>query len=111
MGRWTSDAFMHYMRKQVLSLSHGISSRMLAFEQFYMVPDFVHTAADGDSRSRSNTNLGSLRVSLAHTRICVEASNPIFISVIRPTDISRLSALLHSLVAVILACKGKVYYL
>jgi hypothetical protein len=59
MGHWSSDAFMRYIRKQVLSLSHGISSRMLTFEQFYTVPDFVHTAADGDSRSRSNTNLGS----------------------------------------------------
>jgi hypothetical protein len=59
MGHWSSDAFMCYIRKQVLSLSHGISSRMLTFEQFYTVPDFVHTAADGDSRSRSNTNLGS----------------------------------------------------
>jgi hypothetical protein len=57
MGRWSSDAFMRYIRKQVLSLSHGIAAKMLTYEQFYTVPDFIHTTADGDIRHRSNTNL------------------------------------------------------
>jgi hypothetical protein len=48
---------MRYIRKQVLSLSHGIATKMLTFEQFYIVPDFVHNATGGDTRSRSNTNL------------------------------------------------------
>jgi hypothetical protein len=47
MGRWSSDAFMHYIRKQVLKLSHGISSKMLTFDEFYTVPDFVHSHANG----------------------------------------------------------------
>jgi hypothetical protein len=59
MGRWSSDAFMRYICKQVLSLSHGIASKMLTYEQFYTVPDFVHTAADGDIRHRSNMSLAS----------------------------------------------------
>jgi hypothetical protein len=59
MGRWSSDAFMRYIRKQVLSLSHGISAKMLTYEQFFTVPDFVLTAADGDTRSRSITNLAT----------------------------------------------------
>jgi hypothetical protein len=59
MGRWSSDAFMRYIRKQVISLSHGIAAKMLTYEQFYTVPDFVHTAADGDPRSRTNTNLAT----------------------------------------------------
>jgi len=59
MGRWSSDAFMRYIRKQVLSLSHGIAAKMLTYEQFYTVPDFIHTTADGDSRSRSSTNLAT----------------------------------------------------
>jgi hypothetical protein len=57
MGRWSSDAFMRYIRKEVLSLSHGLVAKMLTYEQFYTVPGFVHTAADGDFRSGSNTNL------------------------------------------------------
>ncbi len=59
MGRWSSDAFMRYIRKQVLSLSHGIAAKMLTYEEFYTVPDFVHTAADGDLRCRSNNNIAS----------------------------------------------------
>ncbi len=59
MGRWSSDAFMHYIRKQVISLSHGIASKMLTFEQFFTVPNFVHTAADGDTSSQNNTNLAT----------------------------------------------------
>lgn len=59
MGRWSSDAFMRYLRKQVISLSHSIATKMLTFEEFYTVPDFVHTSADGDPRTRNNSNLAS----------------------------------------------------
>jgi hypothetical protein len=59
MGRWSSDAFMKYLQKQVLSLSHGIANKMLTFEEFYTVPDFIHTAADGDMRTRNNTSLAT----------------------------------------------------
>jgi len=59
MGRWSSDVFMRYLTKQVISLSHGIAAKMLTFEEFYMVPDFVHTSAAGDPRMRNNTNLST----------------------------------------------------
>jgi hypothetical protein len=59
MGRWSSDAFMRYIRKQVLQLSHGIAAKMLTYEEFYTVPDFVHTAADGDPRGRNNSSLAT----------------------------------------------------
>jgi hypothetical protein len=59
MGRWSSDAFMRYIRKQVLAASHGISQKMLTFEDFFTVPDFVHNAADGDLRTRNRNNLAS----------------------------------------------------
>jgi hypothetical protein len=59
MGRWSSDAFMRYIRKQVLSLSHGISAKMITYEKFFTVPDYVHTSADGDVRGRSNNSLAS----------------------------------------------------
>ena len=59
MGRWSSDAFMRYIRKQVLAASHGISRRMLTFEDFFTVPDFVHNAADGDLRTRNMANLAT----------------------------------------------------
>ncbi len=59
IGRWSSDAFMRYIRKQVLEASHGISSKMLSFEDFYTIPDFVHNTADGDTRSRHRANLAT----------------------------------------------------
>jgi hypothetical protein len=59
MGRWSSDAFMRYIRKQVLAASHGISKKMLTFEDFFTIPDFVHNAADGDLRTRNMANLAS----------------------------------------------------
>jgi hypothetical protein len=59
IGRWSSDAFMRYIRKQVLAASHGISKKMLTYEDFFTVPDFVHNAADGDLRTRNRNNLAS----------------------------------------------------
>ncbi len=59
LGRWSSDAFMRYIRKQVLTMSHGVSSKMITYEEFYTVPDFVHHAVDGDLRTRNNTSLAT----------------------------------------------------
>jgi hypothetical protein len=59
LGRWISDAFMRYIWKQVLDMSHGISSKMITYEEFYTIPDFIHNAADGDLRTRNNNNLAT----------------------------------------------------
>ncbi|MFN9979843.1 MAG: hypothetical protein ACK53Y_08015, partial [bacterium] len=59
MSRWSLDAFMRCIQKQVLSLSHGIAAKMLTYEQFYTVPDLVSTTADGDSRGHSNSNIAT----------------------------------------------------
>ncbi len=40
IGRWSSDTFMRYTRKQVLAASHGISKKMLTFEDFFYHPRF-----------------------------------------------------------------------
>jgi len=59
MGRWSSDAFMRYIRKQVLDMSHGISSKMITYKEFYTIPDFVHNTADGDLRTHNKNNLAT----------------------------------------------------
>ncbi len=38
LGCWSSDAFLHYIQKQVHEFSTGISSKMLLNEDFYTVP-------------------------------------------------------------------------
>mmetsp|Transcript_52765 Transcript_52765/g.78637 ORF Transcript_52765/g.78637 Transcript_52765/m.78637 type:complete len:94 (+) Transcript_52765:186-467(+) len=37
--RWSSDAFLHYIRKQVKEFTLGISRKMLLTPDFYTVPD------------------------------------------------------------------------
>ena len=58
-GHWSSDVFVHCIRKQVLSMSHGISSKMITYEEFYTVPNFVHNIANGNLWTRKINNLAS----------------------------------------------------
>jgi len=38
LGRWSSDAFLHYIRKQVKEFSLGISKKMITKEDFFTIP-------------------------------------------------------------------------
>lgn len=38
LGRWSSDAFLRYIRKQVKEFSDGISSKMIQRDHFFTVP-------------------------------------------------------------------------
>jgi len=38
LGRWSSDAFLRYIRKQVKELSAGVSSKMLTHNNFFTIP-------------------------------------------------------------------------
>jgi hypothetical protein len=38
LGRWSSDAFLHYIRKQVKEFSKGISIKMIQNENFFTIP-------------------------------------------------------------------------
>lgn len=42
IGRWSSDAFLRYIRRQVLQFSAGVSRRMVSDQStdFYTLPDF-----------------------------------------------------------------------
>jgi hypothetical protein len=42
IGRWSSDAFFWYIRKQVMEFSHNVSKRMLTFQNYHHVPNFDH---------------------------------------------------------------------
>lgn len=54
-SRWSSEAFLLYIRKQVLSFTKGISNRMLLTEEFYTAPD--NNAVDReDPRILNNPN-------------------------------------------------------
>ena len=44
IGRWSSDAFLRYIRRQVREFSAGVSKRMVQPFPFFTIPDnFAHT--------------------------------------------------------------------
>ena len=62
VGRWSSDAFLKYIRKQVLETAKGISSRMLKNDFFHVLPSPSSTIDDPRTRNRESfaTNLSSM---------------------------------------------------
>eukprot|EP00957_Ditylum_brightwellii_P194622 14825322-Ditylum_brightwellii.AAC.1 len=42
-GRWSSDAFLKYTRKQVIEFSKGLASRMIKNDLFHTLPDMRST--------------------------------------------------------------------
>jgi hypothetical protein len=63
LGRWSSDAFLLYIRKQVEQFSRNVSSQMI------QQPTFHHITADAnDPRSHNphsaaaNSGMGSARI-------------------------------------------------
>ena len=39
IGRWSSDAFLLYIRRQVQEFSAGVSADMVSHDQFFTIPD------------------------------------------------------------------------
>jgi hypothetical protein len=39
LGRWSSDAFLRYIRRQVQQFSSGISAQMIISEDFFTIPE------------------------------------------------------------------------
>ena len=56
IGRWSSDAFLKYIRKQVEQFTHNSSKRMLEFESLFTTPNFVPMASSSDTRTRNDRN-------------------------------------------------------
>ena len=40
IGHWRSDAFLHYIRKQVALFSQNLTDKMLQVDLFFTMPDF-----------------------------------------------------------------------
>jgi len=74
MGRWSSDTFMRYIRKQVLSLSHGISAKMLSTKNslWYLISYTLLLMEI--CKDAAIQVLLPLQTLMAHTGIGVEAS-------------------------------------
>ena len=59
--RWSSDAFLGYIRKQVEQLSHNVSCRMLRFELHRHVPDYAPRVSRLDPRQRNHPDNAETR--------------------------------------------------
>jgi hypothetical protein len=53
VGRWSSDAFLAYIEKQIKEFTRGVSSRMLQYDTFYNIP-LANTSHQ--ERDTSNTH-------------------------------------------------------
>ena len=58
IGRWSSDAFLRYIRRQVQEFSSGVSRRMIVSEDFYTIPE---TANHEDPRAPGDRHNFSAR--------------------------------------------------
>jgi hypothetical protein len=48
IGCWSSDAFLRYIRKQVMEFSQNVAKRMLSCQNFRHIPD-IHTRVQEDN--------------------------------------------------------------
>ena len=62
IGRWSSDAFLRYIRKQVEQFSKDVAQRMLTHRSFRTIPDLAirHVSID-DPRQRNHRDNAETR--------------------------------------------------
>jgi hypothetical protein len=56
IGHWSSDAFLWYIRKQVMEFSHNASKKMLRFKNYKHVPNYNHRKAANNPTVCNNPN-------------------------------------------------------
>ncbi len=61
IGRWSSNAFLRYIRKQVIEFSHNVSKKMLRLRHYRHVPDYDHRIAANNPRVRNDPNKAELQ--------------------------------------------------
>ena len=54
LGRWSSDAFLRYIRKQVEQFSHNVSKRMILHQYFRHIPEQDPRTTHQDPRQRNH---------------------------------------------------------
>ena len=64
IGRWSSDAFLRYIRKQVEQFSHNVSRRMIRFQFHRHIPDLDPSVSHMDPRQRNHPDNAETRVNI-----------------------------------------------
>jgi hypothetical protein len=61
IGHWSSNAFLWYIRKQVMEFSHNVSKRMLTFQNYRHVPNFDHRVSANNPCICNDPNNAKMR--------------------------------------------------
>ncbi len=61
IGRWSSNAFLQYIRKQVMEFSQNIAKKMLSYQNFCHIPNIHRQIPGDDPRQRNNPNNAKTR--------------------------------------------------
>jgi hypothetical protein len=69
IGRWSSDAFLRYIRRQVEQFSKGVSKQMIQFCSFRAVPDIApRVVSTEDPRQRNHRDNAETRNNIGGNR-------------------------------------------
>ena len=72
LGRWCSDTFLLYIRRQVQEFSAGVSADMVSQDTFFTIPD-LDISDDADPRTRNCQSFAST-ISLNGPKAAIEHS-------------------------------------
>jgi hypothetical protein len=61
IGRWSSDAFLRYIRKQVEQFSHNVSRKMIKFQFHRHIPDLDPRVSHMDPRQHNHPDNAETR--------------------------------------------------
>ena len=73
IGRWSSNVFLRYIRKQVGQFSHNVSKRMITFQYFRHIPKQDPRISHQDPRQRNHPSNTKTRQNVGVTRPAVLA--------------------------------------
>ena len=61
IGRWTSDAFLRHIHKQVMEFSQNVAKKMLSCQNFWHIPDVNERIPSDDPHIRNHPNNAKTR--------------------------------------------------
>jgi hypothetical protein len=70
IGRWSSNAFLQYIRKQMMEFSQNMAKMMLACQNFRHIPDIHTQVAPDDPRIRNHPENAKTRRNVAGNTYC-----------------------------------------
>lgn len=78
IGRWSSDAFLLYIRKQVEQFSHNVSTRMIRNLDFSHIPSKSPSVDRQDPRTRNHRDNFQTRLNMGSQALRVIPTLPSF---------------------------------